>query len=116
LRCGFPCSSNDVEPFGSDMEVDIVPEIAAQKFPTFSGGTCTPANIGVRFHLHSLNFPSGNRRSTMKPFRRKWIPCLQLWTMRTYAREVRRNHNPSMQFVGLVSVTADASSFTERRQ
>ena len=39
LRCGFPCSfSNDVEPFGSDvldMEVVIVPEIAAQKFPHF---------------------------------------------------------------------------------
>jgi hypothetical protein len=35
------------------MELVIVPEIAAQKFSTFSGGTCTPANLGVRFHLHS---------------------------------------------------------------
>lgn len=34
LKCGFPCSSNDLEPFGSGMDVVIVPEIAAQKFPT----------------------------------------------------------------------------------
>jgi hypothetical protein len=41
------------------MGVVIVPEIATQKFPQFSGGTCTPANLGVRFRLHSkhpLNF------------------------------------------------------------
>jgi len=63
LICGFPCSSNGVEPFGRevllDMEVVIVPEIATQKFPTFLGGTCTQPMSGLGFKA-PLIFPCEN--------------------------------------------------------
>jgi len=69
---------------------------------------------GLGFTREPAHFYS---TSPMKPFRRKWIPGLQpLWGMRAYAREVRRNHNPALQFVGPVLISADTSSFTGRRQ
>ena len=57
LRCGFPCSSNDVEPFGSDIEVDIVPEIAAQKFPHFLVARARQPSSGLGFVCCTVNIP-----------------------------------------------------------
>ena len=59
LRCGFLCSSNDLEPFGSDMEVVIVPEIGKlrlKNFPHFLVARARQPISGLGF-VCTVNIP-----------------------------------------------------------